>query len=82
MACSFPELPDWWFDATDATPSASPIERYRYDAFGTSTIYDGNWGSHSNTIWDNRFLFTGREYAATYRFAYTNSAVNFYEYRA
>ena len=35
----------------------------------------------SNTIYDNRFLFTGREYATTYR-STTNSAFNFYEYRA
>ena len=57
------------------------IERYRYDAFGAPTIYTGTWGSRSNTIYDNRFLFTGREYAATYR-STTNSAFNFYEYRA
>jgi RHS repeat-associated protein len=36
----------------------------------------------SATIYDNRFLFTGREYAATYRSTYTNTAFNFYEYRA
>ena len=57
------------------------IERYRYDAFGAPTFYTGTWGARSNTIYDNRFLFTGREYAATYR-STTNTAFNFYEYRA
>ncbi len=57
------------------------IERYRYDAFGAPTIYDGNWNGRSATIYDNRFLFTGREYAASYRSIYT-PAFNFYEYRA
>ncbi len=65
---------------TDSTGSA--IERYRYDAFGAPTIYDANWNSRSNTIYDNRFLFTGREYAATYRSTYNTPAFNFYEYRA
>jgi RHS repeat-associated protein len=58
------------------------IERYRYDAFGAPTIYDANWNARSNTIYDNRFLFTGREYAATYRSTYITPAFAFYEYRA
>ena len=58
------------------------LERYRYDAFGAPTIYDQNWNVRSATIYDNRFLFTGREYAATYRSSYTNAALNFYELRA
>ncbi len=58
------------------------IERYRYDVFGAPTIYDGNWNARSSTIYDNRFLFTGREYAATYRSTYNTPAFNFYEYRA
>ncbi len=61
--------------------SGTVIERYRYDAFGAPTVYTGTWGPRSNTIYDNRFLFTGREYAATYR-STTNAAFNFYEYRA
>ena len=61
--------------------SGNAIERYRYDAFGAPTIYTGGWGARSATIYDNRFLFTGREYAATYR-ATTTAAFNFYEYRA
>jgi RHS repeat-associated protein len=64
---------------TDA--SGAIIERYRYDAFGAPTIYAPNWSGRSATIYDNRFLFTGREYAATYRSTY-NAAFKFYEYRA
>jgi RHS repeat-associated protein len=61
--------------------SGNVIERYRYDAFGAPTIYAPNWATRSATIYDNRFLFTGREYAATYR-STTTPAFNFYEYRA
>jgi RHS repeat-associated protein len=57
------------------------IERYRYDVFGAPTIYDGNWTQLDNTAYNNRFLFTGREYAATYRGNYL-PAFSFYEYRA
>jgi RHS repeat-associated protein len=64
---------------TDA--AGNVMERYRYDAFGAPTIYAPNWTVRSATIYDNRFLFTGREYAATYRNTYT-AAFNFYEYRA
>ena len=60
----------------------SVLERYRYDAFGAPTIYDQNWNVRTNTIYDNRFLFTGREYALTYRSTNSNTAFNFYEYRA
>jgi RHS repeat-associated protein len=62
--------------------SGNVIERYRYDAFGAPTIYTSTWATRSATIYDNRFLFTGREYAATYRSTYTTPAFNFYEYRA
>jgi RHS repeat-associated protein len=64
---------------TDTNGNA--IERYRYDSFGAPSFYTGTWGSRSNTAYDNRFLFTGREYAATYR-GTTSPAFNFYEYRA
>ena len=54
------------------------IERYTYDAFGAPTF---NGGQLSSTAYNNRFLFTGREYAATYRGNYVQ-AFTFYEYRA
>ena len=62
--------------------SGNIIERYRYDAFGAPSIYALNWSTRSSTIYDNRFLFTGREYAATYRSTYNVAAFKFYEYRA
>jgi RHS repeat-associated protein len=65
---------------TDA--AGNVIEQYRYDAFGAPTIYAPNWTVRTSTIYDNRFLFTGREYAATYRSIYNVPAFNFYEYRA
>jgi RHS repeat-associated protein len=63
---------------TDA--SGTVIERYRYDVFGAPIIYAPNWSVRSITSYDNRFLFTGREYAATYRS--TSTGLTFYEYRA
>ena len=54
-------------------PDGTVFERYRYDVFGTPTIYDGDWNLRSASAVSNRFLFTGREYAA---------AFGFYEYRA
>jgi RHS repeat-associated protein len=56
------------------------IESYKYDAFGEPTIYGGNTRL-DNTAYNNRFLFTGREYAATYRQQYVPT-FTFYEYRA
>ncbi len=49
------------------------IEKYKYDAFGKPTIYAPNGTERSTSLYKNRFLFTGREYAATF---------GFYEYRA
>jgi RHS repeat-associated protein len=46
------------------------IENYRYDVFGAPTI---NGGSLTTSAFDNRFMFTGREYTATF---------GVYEYRA
>jgi RHS repeat-associated protein len=65
---------------TDGAGNA--IERYRYDAFGAPTIYNGSGAQIAATAYDNRFLFTGREYAATYRSTYNVPAFTFYEYRA
>jgi len=49
------------------------IEKYKYDAFGKPTIYAPNGTERTTSLFKNRFLFTGREYAATF---------GFYEYRA
>jgi RHS repeat-associated protein len=49
------------------------LERYRYDVFGTPTIYDKNWTVLTASAVSNRFMFTGREYNANFKF---------YEYRA
>jgi RHS repeat-associated protein len=61
--------------------SGNKIESYKYDVFGAPTFYNGSGGQISGTAFNNRFLFTGREYAATYRGIYT-PAFTFYEYRA
>ncbi len=53
--------------------SGAVIEKYKYDAFGKPTIYAPNGTERSTSLYKNRFLFTGREYAATF---------GFYEYRA
>jgi hypothetical protein len=46
------------------------------------TVYDGAGDLRTGgTFYNNRFLFTGRDYAATYAGTYTPS-FNFYEYRA
>ena len=51
------------------------LESYRYDAFGAPTMYkpDGSVNTTGTSLINNRFLFTGREYAPQY---------GFYEYRA
>ena len=49
------------------------LEKYRYDAFGAPTIYDASGNVLTATAWNNRFLFTGREYRSTF---------GIYEYRA
>ena len=51
------------------------LESYRYDAFGGPTIKkpDGTVITTGASLINNRFLFTGREYASQY---------GFYEYRA
>jgi RHS repeat-associated protein len=61
--------------------SGNVIESYRYDAYGAPTFYNGSGTQISSTAYNNRFLFTGREYAATYRGTYV-SPFKFYEYRA
>ena len=53
--------------------SGNVFEKYRYNVFGTPTIYDGNGTVRTASAVSNRFLFTGREYSALF---------GFYEYRA
>jgi RHS repeat-associated protein len=66
-----------------SSQTGNVLEKYAYDAFGVATFMDSN-GNNLNpnaTVFNNRFLFTGREYAATYRGTYI-STFSFYEYRA
>jgi RHS repeat-associated protein len=68
----------------DGTPGnvGNVIETYQYDAFGAVTkMWDRNGTLIDHTALNNRFLFTGREYAATYQGTYI-PAFGFYEYRA
>jgi RHS repeat-associated protein len=67
--------------SSPATQTGNVIEQYHYDAFGAPTFYDANTSQINSTAYNNRFLFTGREYAATYRGNYV-SLFRFYEYRA
>src|SRR6266545_3659259 len=48
-------------------------EWHKYDAFGAVRILAPNGTERATSLYKNRFLFTGREYAATF---------GFYEYRA
>jgi RHS repeat-associated protein len=57
------------------------VERYRYDVFGGPVIYAPNWTGRTTSSYNNRFLFTGREYAAASAAGY-NAGFAFYEYRA
>jgi RHS repeat-associated protein len=42
--------------------AANPLERYVYDAYGTVTVYDGDWGTtFSASAFDNETLYTGRQ---------------------
>jgi RHS repeat-associated protein len=51
--------------------SGNVIEKYRYDAFGAPTYYNGSGAQIGSSNYDNRFLFTGREFMGVW-----------YEYRA
>ena len=69
--------------STPSSQTGNVLEKYAYDAFGVPTFMDsgGNNLNPNATVYNNRFLFTGREYAATYRGTYV-STFSFYEYRA
>ncbi len=49
------------------------LEHYRYDVFGAPSIEDANGSSLTASAYNNRFMFTGREY---------KSQFGIYEYRA
>jgi RHS repeat-associated protein len=68
---------------TPSSQTGNVIEQYKYDSFGAPTFLDagGNQRQPNATAYNNRFLFTGREYAGTYRQQYI-PAFTFYEYRA
>jgi RHS repeat-associated protein len=68
---------------TPSSQTGNVIEHYKYDSFGAPTFLDagGNQRQPNATAYNNRFLFTGREYAGTYRQQYV-PAFTFYEYRA
>ena len=53
--------------------SGSVIEKYKYDVFGAPTFYNESGTQIPVSSYNNRFLFTGREYTAGF---------GFYEYRA
>jgi RHS repeat-associated protein len=57
-----------------ANNSGQMVETYRYDAFGAPTIRDGAGNPRSASAINNRFMFTGREWAP--------GSLGFYEYRA
>jgi RHS repeat-associated protein len=46
------------------------IEKYRYDAFGTPVFYNGDGGLIQTTAFNNRYLFTGREYFGAWVYDY------------
>jgi hypothetical protein len=46
--------------------SGAIVEKYKYDAFGAVKIYNGASVEIPATAYNNRFMFTGREYAATF----------------
>ena len=62
----------WLFGGALACSEIGKL-RFRDRTGGAPIIYDGSWNSRSATLYNNRFLFTGREY---------NSGFGFYEYRA
>ncbi len=48
---------------TDA--SGTVVERYRYNPFGSPFIRNGEgWGARTESAYNNRFLYTGREWLA------------------
>ncbi len=55
--------------------NGSLTERYQYDAYGQTAIYDGAGNLRSASVAGNRFAFTGQEYdgaTRSYRFHFRN----------
>src|SRR5205823_6155498 len=53
--------------------TGSVVESYTYDVFGAPTIFDSSHVPRPSSQFNNRFMFTGREYTSTF---------GIYEYRA
>src|SRR5205823_2766058 len=53
--------------------TGSVVESYTYDVFGAPTIFDSSHVPRPSSQFNNRFMFTGREYTSTFAI---------YEYRA
>src|SRR5205823_4703346 len=53
--------------------TGSVVESYTYDVFGAPTIFDSSHVPRPSSQYNNRFMFTGREYTSTF---------GIYEYRA
>ncbi|HPA18509.1 MAG TPA: RHS repeat-associated core domain-containing protein [Verrucomicrobiae bacterium] len=61
------------FDAALSDSSGNIVEEYRYEAFGSPTIFDPSHSTLATFAFGNRFLFTGHEWDA---------ATGLYHYRA
>jgi RHS repeat-associated protein len=44
--------------------SGAILETYKYDVFGTASVYDSSFTLHPSSLFGNRFLYTGREWIA------------------
>jgi RHS repeat-associated protein len=69
----------WWIVAIVCDALGRCMKWSISNAGGPATFYIY---VRSNTTYGNRFLFSGRGYAATYRSIYYTPSFNFYEYRA
>jgi RHS repeat-associated protein len=54
------------------------IERYRYDTFGAPSVYAPNWTTRTGSSFNNRFLFTGREYLGAWVYDYRTRVYHAY----
>jgi hypothetical protein len=51
------------YNATSLVAAAggAVIERYHYDPYGKTSVYDGSWNSRTASLYDNVVLFTGHK---------------------